>query len=140
MVAIPLVWFANGISERIFSTADTPLAPVLSNFAGSHDLLIQTLLFSQAVLIAPIIEETLFRGVLYRSLQFRMSWMWAMLVTAAIFALLHPQMPAGFLGLFVLGLVFNGLYVLRGSILPCVIAHAVNNAMIFASLTLLLAN
>jgi membrane protease YdiL (CAAX protease family) len=80
-------------------------------------------------------EETLFRGVFFGALTPRMGAVLASLLTSAIFALLHPQLPFGFLAIFVLGLVFSALYRLRGSLLPNILAHAINNTVIFIMLS-----
>lgn len=130
-VALPLVWAATALSARIFSGAESSLHPAITDFASSHSIVTQVALMLQAAAVAPVVEETLFRGVFFRALSARMSWGIALLATSAVFAILHPQLPMGFLGIFVLGAVFNLLYVLRGSLLPAMVAHCINNATIF---------
>lgn len=137
-VALPLLVLANLISERLFRGFETPLNPAITEFAGARSLFVQLLLFSQAAVLAPLVEETLFRGVFFRALTPRAGRVGALLIASAVFALLHPQLPLGFLGIFVLGALFNALYALRGSLLPSIVAHAINNGAIFLMLTLLL--
>jgi membrane protease YdiL (CAAX protease family) len=134
-IALPLIWYANIISLRLFHTLNTPLNPAITEFTSSHSVIYQLTVLTQAAVIAPLAEETLFRGVFFAALTPRMGAVLASLLTSAIFALLHPQLPLGFLGLFTLGLVFNTLYRLRGSLLPNILAHAINNAVIFILLS-----
>jgi len=62
-----------------------------------------------AVLLAPLAEELVFRGVLLKALQGRLSPQWSGLVSAAAFALVHlaldPNALAAVPSLFVVGLV-----------------------------------
>lgn len=139
-VAVPLVWLASSISDWLFNTHETPLSPIIRDFAGTRLALVQALLICQATIIAPIAEEVFFRGVFYKSLSAKMRWIPAAAITALLFAVVHPQLPGGFLSLLALGIVFNTLYALRGSLLPSITAHAINNAAVFVSLSLLLAS
>lgn len=79
-----------------------------------------------AVVMAPLTEELLFRGLILRGLLGR--WKpWAAITTSALlFAGMHlnpAQMPVAFL----LGLVLGFAYVRTRSLGLCVLGHAVNN-------------
>jgi membrane protease YdiL (CAAX protease family) len=137
MVALPIVWAANEVSSWLFQGVRSPTHPALVELAAGQNLPLQVLLLFQAVLLAPVAEETLFRGVFFRSLTPRAGRTMALLLASGVFALLHPQLPLGFLGLFVLGATFNVLYLFRGSLLPCMVAHALNNAAILTFFNLL---
>lgn len=130
MVALPLVALATAVSSWVFRAFESPVHPALMQFAESRSAWVHLLLFLQAGAVAPVFEETLFRGVLYRGLSSRIGVAGAVACTSAVFAALHPQLPLGFLGIFILGAVFNGLAVLRGSLVPAIVAHALNNTMI----------
>jgi hypothetical protein len=136
-MALPLVWAANLVAMRLFQGHESPLNPAISQFADSRDALYQALLFFQAAAMAPLVEEVMFRGVFFTSLAPRVGATSAMVLTSAVFAVLHPQLPLGFLGIFTLGLAFNMLYRLRGSLVPSIVAHALNNGAIFVLLSLL---
>jgi len=131
VMAIPLVLISTLISAWLFRRVESPLHPVILEFMRSPSLLAQVLLFIQAAILAPIAEETMFRGVFFNALTPRTGRAGALLLTSTVFAILHPQLPLGFLGIFTLGVVFNTLYLLRGSLLPCMIAHGLNNGVIF---------
>jgi membrane protease YdiL (CAAX protease family) len=81
-----------------------------------------------AVVLAPVAEEFVFRGMLFpfvRQLGFpRLAW----LGVSALFALIHFD-AAIFIPLFVLALGLTWLYVKTGNLLAAITAHAVFNAV-----------
>jgi glutamate-5-semialdehyde dehydrogenase len=80
-----------------------------------------------AVIVAPITEEVLFRGIILRGLLGRWN-PWAAIVTSAlIFTLMHFN-PAQAPIAFALGCVLGWLYVRTRSIGLCMLGHALNNA------------
>ncbi len=83
------------------------------------------------VVVAPLAEELLFRGVVYRLA--RRTWgPWpAALVSALAFGLIHGE-PWFLFGLIGLGLLFAFLYETTGSLLATVIAHGVHNGISLA--------
>jgi uncharacterized protein len=88
-------------------------------------------LFSQIfllVLVAPLTEELLFRGMILRGLLARYGPGVAVVLTALLFALIHLN-PWQILPAFFLGVVFGWFYLRTGSVLLCVIAHAINNGL-----------
>ncbi len=87
------------------------------------------------IVVAPLVEELLFRGILYRSLRAKMRMPLAILVSAVVFAAIHPvwsgrlYVPVTqFLG----GLIFAALYEKTRSLLWPAIFHAAGNAAILA--------
>lgn len=74
-------------------------------------------------------EEVVFRGfVLPRMRRLVGSWTGAVLLTSIIFALLHMyQGPMGMVMVLMLSIVLGIVFVWRQSLLPVVVAHAVNN-------------
>jgi membrane protease YdiL (CAAX protease family) len=81
-----------------------------------------------AVLAAPLAEELLFRGLVYRLA--RRAWgAWpAAVVSSLLFGLIHGE-PWYLFGLIGLGLVLAYLYETTGSLVAPVIAHALHNAV-----------
>ena len=59
------------------------------------------------------------------------------LLSAGVFAILHPQLPLGFVPIFLLGAAFAFLYEWRQSLLPGITMHALNNGFIFVLMTAL---
>ena len=130
MTALPIALIVTLAATAIFKGLDSPAHPSVLELAASRDVLAILLMFAQASIIAPLSEELMFRGVFFRSLTPRMRWIPAVVVTSTVFAILHPQLPLGFFALFTLGATFNVLYALRGSLLPAIVAHALNNTVI----------
>lgn len=87
---------------------------------------------------APVVEEFLFRGLLFPYLRARKGVTFAVLASAALFAALHfvpPLIPA----LFVFGIV-QALVVYRlKSIYPAIALHALNNAILLIAVYVTLA-
>jgi membrane protease YdiL (CAAX protease family) len=89
-----------------------------------------------AAVAAPIVEETMFRGVLYRHLR-EAGYRWGRvasivagtIVTSFVFAAIHPQGWLGIPPLMGLATVFTLTREWRGSLLPSMVAHALNNAV-----------
>jgi membrane protease YdiL (CAAX protease family) len=79
---------------------------------------------------APVLEEVLFRGLLFTALRQRMSFAPAAAASALAFALLHD--PLAWAPIAILGFVFAGLYERTHSLVPSMAAHAVHNALFFA--------
>jgi membrane protease YdiL (CAAX protease family) len=78
--------------------------------------------------IAPIAEETLFRGFLYRWFEQRMAWSIAVPLSALVFAGAHRILLL-LLPLFGVGVVLALVYRSTRSIWPGAAVHALNNAV-----------
>jgi hypothetical protein len=83
---------------------------------------------------APIGEELIFRGILFRVASARWGWSRAAVLTALFFGVAHWA-PWHLFGLVALGLLLALLYHLTRSLLAPMLAHAAYNAV---SLTLLI--
>ena len=90
-------------------------------------------LFLMAVLGAPLFEELAFRGIIYTSLRTRFGPWLSAVVSAAIFTLLHVYSPIGMLMLFTSAVASALFYERTRSLLPCIIAHAVNNLLVVST-------
>jgi hypothetical protein len=80
-----------------------------------------------SVLLAPVSEELVFRGVLLQAVGRRLSARWAAVVTAAVFALAHLALDFGSAtavpALFVMGWVLAAAVQRHGRLGPAVAAH-----------------
>jgi membrane protease YdiL (CAAX protease family) len=86
--------------------------------------------------VAPICEELLFRGFIFTALRnLRGPWL-ATLLTGLLFGAVHSaSAPAeDLLPLAALGSLLCLLYRATGSIYPCIVVHAVNNAVAFGEI------
>jgi membrane protease YdiL (CAAX protease family) len=137
--ALPLLVAAAGALiglQKLLPEAPPPTHPVEQIFGAEPSGGAIVALFVMAVVLAPLIEETLFRGVMQSALRQQFGAFGAITISALIFALAHPQGPLAVPALFVLGAVFATLREIRGSILPGMIAHAMNNGVVMTVLYL----
>jgi membrane protease YdiL (CAAX protease family) len=87
--------------------------------------------FAAFALLPAACEELVFRGVLARSLGRRHSLIVAVAISAAVFSAYHLS-PVQALPTFTLGIALAVLAVRSDSVLPTMLAHALNNAMAIA--------
>jgi uncharacterized protein len=92
------------------------------------------LFFIDAVILAPVFEEIACRGLIYTSLRTRLDPWNSALVSAVLFTLPHMYSPIVAMGLFLGAVASAVVYERTRSLLPCIVAHAVNNALVFGAL------
>ena len=107
--------------------------------AESGDLWIIAQMYILASVAAPLVEETFFRGVLYRHFrEFSRKWSLLLSVFASalasslIFASLHPQGLAVIPSLASLGVAFCLIREWRGSLLAPMFVHGFHNFLIIS--------
>jgi membrane protease YdiL (CAAX protease family) len=139
--ALPLVIgsgiLANWLGRRFFPDVAPPFHPIQAMTAAAPDGWVRFALLLVVVVGAPVLEEIFFRGLLYGGLRRRFGVAAGIVASATVFSLLHPQLPLGFLPIFVLAAVFAILYEWRQSLVPGMVMHAVNNGMIWIYLNIL---
>jgi membrane protease YdiL (CAAX protease family) len=81
-----------------------------------------------AVVVAPVVEEGIFRGLLYPAVRRMAGRFVAVVATSALFGIAHLP-PAVWAPLAVLGVFLAWLVETTGSLLPCVVAHAAFNGL-----------
>ena len=115
-------------------SAATPIHPIVEPILRG-DWMMRLQLMCVAV-FAAVPEEIMFRGVLYRHLRDSGSrpgsvgrMIFAMLVSSLIFAAIHPQGLFGIPILMTVALVLAVIREWRGSLVPCMIAHGMVNAV-----------
>ena len=92
-------------------------------------------MFLLACVLAPIMEEIAFRGLLYRHLRdatraWTFGFLFSAFVVCTLFAIVHPQ---GALAVPLLASLAGGFVLARewrGTLIPSIIAHGLNNALI----------
>jgi uncharacterized protein len=82
-----------------------------------------------AILI-PVIEEVMFRGVILQAMSRYISYGWAAVLQAALFAAMHEK-TEGLPYVFVLGLLGAWLARRTGGLLAPMLLHGANNALVF---------
>jgi membrane protease YdiL (CAAX protease family) len=125
---LSLAWF----SALHSSGAEKNLVKDLGGNSGTVGILAAV---AVTCVVAPICEELLFRGFIYRSLRnWRGVWP-AAAITGILFGLVHGlSAPAvDLLPLAVLGFLLCVVYERAGSLYPCIALHVLNNAIAFGS-------
>ncbi len=79
-----------------------------------------------AVILAPLVEETFFRGFLFAGFRQRYGWKKAALLSSVFFAVGHI-IPAAMIPAFVIGYAFSYLYHKSGSLWPGIFMHFLIN-------------
>ena len=80
------------------------------------------------VLIAPICEETIFRGLVLTIFDGKLPKWLGVLISALVFALIHLPSPIAFIYTLTLDVVLGFLRYRTKSLVPCVLAHIIFNA------------
>ena len=93
-----------------------------------------SLLIALTVLAAPLAEEFIFRGLLFRGLTATIPIRWAVPASAAVFALIHPSLSV--LPVFAVGCITAVVYQRSGWLLASMLVHAIyNGVMLIAALS-----
>ena len=85
------------------------------------------------VVMAPLFEEVIFRGVLLESTRVRYGVVAAWLLSSAIFGIVHVH-PTVVVNAFVMGLVLAFIYLRTDSLWSAIILHAINNGIAYLAL------
>lgn len=88
--------------------------------------------------IAPLVEETIFRGLIYGWLRAHMPIVVAVVISAAIFSAAHV-IPLLFPALFVVGIILAVVYEYSGSLWTSILLHSIQNTLATTLIFLLLA-
>lgn len=123
---------AAGCSVLFFLLLDHCLDPIFESIfpqsEEDYQETIQSLIhspitsFLQVCIIAPVVEETLMRGVILGGLKNTYDSITALLVSSVLFAVLHFNMVQT-LSAFMCGIVLGLLYLRTRSVFCCIIAH-----------------
>ncbi len=126
----------GGAGQGGFGAGPMPVHPA-AGLAVSGDWWVRVQLLIVAAVIAPIVEETMFRGVLYRHLREAsrsvgvvLSVIFSSTIAGFLFAVIHPQ---GWLAVPVLMAMAYALVMARewrGTLVPGMVAHGVHNGLI----------
>ena len=138
VLAVPLLLLAPAIF--LVATGLDDVVQLVAPMSESQRRMFADLLrggFASAlmlVLVAPLFEEMLFRGVVLRGLLARMEPRAAIVVSALIFGAAHLNWQQFVTGTFI-GLPLGWLYWRVRSTLPCMLLHAAHNALTLVAVT-----
>jgi membrane protease YdiL (CAAX protease family) len=134
------IWYIFGLVAFFYA-----LSVILSGIFGKRDNDFMQMLESSraavylvaffATFTAPLVEEVIYRGILYSAFQRRFGMIYAVVIVTVLFALVHvPQyskdLNPDFVSIFVICLISLILTLIRartGNLLPCIVLHTVFN-------------
>jgi membrane protease YdiL (CAAX protease family) len=99
---------------------------------------VMTVSILEYVIFAPIFEELAFRGLLFAMLRRRFEFLPAALISTSLFALAHGYSLIGFISVFWSGFLWAWIYERTGSLIPSMVAHAMNNLLVCLTVMALL--
>ena len=133
-VPVPALLTGAALAPGLYLVVTTALAMLPEAWLDSYDeasagIDSGTLTGVIAVaVVAPIVEEVIFRGLIMNRLARVMPAWLAVVLSAAIFGVCHGH-PVWFAYVFVLGAVFGFIDLRTNSILPSILGHVVFNAI-----------
>jgi membrane protease YdiL (CAAX protease family) len=137
VAGIGLTLGLNALASKLFGErAVVSENPVLELVQGA-DVLAILLLVSLATVWAPVAEEIVFRGALYRHVRARRGVVVSGLATALLFAFMHGYGPLMVGPLIALGFTFAMIREWRGSLIGPIVAHALHNTTAICATLLL---
>lgn len=93
---------------------------------------IQSIIYVLSVaIITPVKEEVLYRGILYRFLEKKYSFLVGIIISSFIFGIFHGGFP---ITATIMGIVFAMLYKKTQSIVPSIILHIAWNLLVSISM------
>ena len=99
-------------------------------FAGASSIPELVMAFLALVVLAPIVEEVIFRGFMLPAFVRRFGVAWGVLVTSALFGLAHWQLNVGIIT-FTMGILLAWIYLRTRSLLPAIMFHSLKNLVAF---------
>ena len=134
LMLLPGVWIAALIWDKVLSgferfglIEDVEQQDLVTLFQGGGDPIAIGLLVIAAVILAPIVEELIFRGCLYRFLKSQTTLLPAQIASGIFFSMIHWNLLS-FLPLVLVGIFLARIYEKTGSILVAIWFHAFFNA------------
>ena len=126
----PLFFAALFITQALAARFGIKLQPqeIVPRFMSEQSLSVMVTIMVLACVVAPILEETFFRGFLQPALRNRLGQRAAILLTALVFAGAHRSLSV-FLPVLVLGLMLGYLYEKTQSTFASAMLHAMHNTV-----------
>ena len=118
-------WLVAQIAARFPALAPQELE-IVSEFFGSGIGIPQIIFFSIIVFLIPPIEEVIFRGGLWKLLEWKLSPNWTWILISVFFAATHME-PLHILGLLPLSFFLGWLRLKTNELGPSIVAHIMNN-------------
>ena len=115
---------------------EPPALPIQRLIFDEKRLIAQAALFFLACVFGPVVEEVLFRGVIYSSFRRHLPAAAAMLLSGFLFAAVHGQW-IGLLPITLFGALLALVYEYTGSLTAVIAVHAFHNSVLLLNAVLL---
>lgn len=132
IVIVVFFFFLAAVLTAIFGETDNDFKQILRNSRA-----VVYLVAFLATFTAPLVEEVIYRGILYSSLQRKLGVIWAVVLVTFLFALVHvPQYSKDYIPdfqtvglLLLLSLTLTVIRVRTKNLLPCIVLHTIFNGI-----------
>ena len=133
LVAVVVMFFIVWLKSLFLPAGDEvsggiPSNPILDMLSYGEPMMLAMFVLL-ATVWAPIVEEAVFRGALYRHLRSRRSWLFSALAVTIIFVMMHGYQVVQMIPLLSIGFVLVIIREWRGSIVSSMTAHLLHNAI-----------
>lgn len=135
LAAMPLVFMVSLLNQRLLGNRGGG-NPLLETIIQSQDSLTIAILFFMVAVLAPVFEETLFRGFFLTSLTRYLPAWGAIALSGFTFAIAHLNL-SDLLPLTVLGMILGFIYLRSGNLLSSMLLHSLWNSGSFLGLLIL---
>lgn len=127
-VALIIIGFRLAYDNSLIYWVNSMPMPDGINKAFQEIAMSPIILIITVIIVAPVYEEIIFRGILLKGMANKINPIVALVVSALFFALVHLNIPQG-INAFLLGLIIGAIYLDTGSIYLCIFAHFLNNSL-----------
>lgn len=130
--ALPVVAGTAFVAQRFLHStgSDNPVLGQILQAASGSSILATVIFYLTLGVLAPLFEETLFRGFIYASLKPKIGTFFSIVASGGLFALMHFD-KGGMLMLFAIGVVLAYLFERTRSLMPSMICHGLWNSGTF---------
>lgn len=132
------IWMSSIVGSSLWSLSSHVLSCDIPNensqtlltWMDGYGWVTLVLMYVSTSLCAPIVEEFIFRGIIFKCFRVRFSFWISACVSAILFAALHMDAYAA-VGTFLMGIVFALLYETSGNLILNVMVHCAYNSFVF---------
>ena len=134
VMLLPVIWIATLVwSNILFGLQSVGVVEnveqqeLITLFEDGGDWLAIGLLVLMAVVLAPVVEEVIFRGCVYRFLKSQTTMLPAQVISGTVFAFMHANLLS-FVPLVIVGVLLARVYEKTGSLAVAIWFHSFFNA------------
>ena len=125
-----IIGLGNFITQLIIPSKEQvpEMQEIVQTMISSDDVTIRITLLFSAIIVAPMVEEIIFRGYIYPILKRYSHRLFAGFMTSLLFAVVHGHME-GLIPLLFLAIILTLCYEITGSIFVPILIHALFNGI-----------